>query len=91
MVDGRRITDKDTLDVVTMVYGGLVNKKIVAGLQARGCNAFGLTGADLDLIRAHKRPVDEIDYGFVGDIEDVNSHELRITHSTKMLFRLLLR
>ncbi len=78
MVDGRRITDEATLDVVTMVYGGLVNKKIVAGLQARNCNAIGLTGADLDLIRAKKRPVDPVDFGFVGDVEEVNSRELRI-------------
>jgi acetylglutamate kinase len=66
------------LDVVTMVYGGLVNKKIVAGLQARGCNAIGLTGADLNLISDRKRPVKEIDYGFVGDVVDVNSRELRM-------------
>jgi acetylglutamate kinase len=78
MVDGRRITGKSMLDVVTMVYGGLVNKKIVAGLQARGCNAIGLTGADLNLISARKRPVQEIDYGFVGDVADVNSRELRM-------------
>ena len=78
MVDGRRITDRAMLEVVTMVYGGLINKKIVAGLQARGCNAIGLTGADLDLIKAHKRPVKEIDYGFVGDVEDVNSREIRL-------------
>lgn len=78
MVDGRRITGKSMLDVVTMVYGGLVNKKIVAGLQARGCNAIGLTGADLNLISARKRPVQEIDYGYVGDVVDVNSHELRM-------------
>lgn len=78
MVDGRRITDEAMLEVVTMVYGGLVNKKIVANLQARGCNAIGLTGADLDLIRAVKRPVKEIDYGFVGDVEDVNSRDLRV-------------
>ena len=77
MVDGRRITSKSMLDVATMVYGGLVNKKIVAGLQARGCNAIGLTGADLNLISARKRPVQEIDYGFVGDVVDVNSRELR--------------
>lgn len=76
MVDGRRITDADTLDVVTMVYGGLVNKRIVAQLQSRHCNAVGLTGADLDLIRAKKRPVKEIDYGFVGDVEEVNTKEL---------------
>jgi acetylglutamate kinase len=78
LVDGRRITSKSMLDVVTMVYGGLVNKKIVAGLQARGCNAIGLTGADLNLISAIKRPVGDIDYGFVGDINDVNSRELRL-------------
>ena len=78
MVNGRRVTDKDMLDVVTMVYGGLVNKKIVAGLQARNCNAIGLTGADLDMIRAKKRPAEPIDFGFVGDVEEVNSKELRL-------------
>lgn len=72
MVNGRRITDADTLRVVTMVYGGLVNKNIVAGLQARGVNALGLTGADMDVIRSVKRPVKEIDYGFVGDVKQVN-------------------
>jgi acetylglutamate kinase len=78
MVEGRRITDAAMLDVATMVYGGLVNKNIVAGLQARNCNALGLTGADLSLVRARKRPVKEIDYGFVGDVEEVNSRELRL-------------
>ncbi|MFV0591301.1 MAG: acetylglutamate kinase [Draconibacterium sp.] len=78
MVDGRRITDAQTLEVVTMVYGGLVNKRIVAGLQARGMNAVGLTGADFNLIKAHKRPVKDIDYGFVGDVDDVNVSELRL-------------
>lgn len=73
MVNGRRITDAETLKVVTMVYGGLVNKNIVAGLQARGVNALGLTGADMDAIRSAKRPVKEVDYGFVGDVERVNS------------------
>lgn len=73
MVNGRRITDAATLDVVTMVYGGLVNKHIVAGLQARGVNALGLTGADMDVIRSVKRPVKEIDYGFVGDVKEVNA------------------
>ena len=73
MVDGRRITDADTLQVVTMVYGGLVNKNIVAKLQAAGVNAIGLTGADSDVIRAEKRPVTDIDYGFVGDVTAVNS------------------
>jgi acetylglutamate kinase len=67
-VDGRRITDADTIDVVTMVYGGLVNKQLVAQLQANSCNAIGLTGADANIIPATKRPVKEIDYGFVGDI-----------------------
>lgn len=75
-VDGRRITDAETLKVVTMVYAGLVNKNIVAGLQALGNNAIGLTGADLDLIRAVKRPVGEIDYGLVGDIKSVNYQAL---------------
>jgi len=78
MVEGRRITDAGMLEVVTMVYGGLLNKKIVAGLQARGMNAVGLTGADFNLIEAHKRPVADIDYGFVGDVDDVNVSELRL-------------
>lgn len=73
MVNGRRITDAETLKVVTMVYGGLVNKNIVAGLQARGVNALGLTGADMDVIRSVKRPVKDVDYGFVGDVKQVNS------------------
>jgi acetylglutamate kinase len=68
-VDGRRITDADTIDVVTMVYGGLVNKQVVAKLQANGCNAIGLTGADANIIPAVKRPVKTIDYGFVGDVD----------------------
>ncbi len=76
MVDGRRITDKAMLDVVTMVYGGLVNKNLVAGLQSLACNAIGLTGADAGIIRAVKRPVKAIDYGFVGDITAVNEHAL---------------
>lgn len=70
MVGGRRITDAAMLEVVTMVYGGLVNKNIVAGLQAIGVNAIGLTGADANIICAHKRPVkDGVDYGFVGDVD----------------------
>ncbi len=76
MVNGRRITDAETLKVVTMVYGGLVNKNIVAGLQACGVNAMGLTGADMDVIRSVKRPVKDVDYGFVGDVEQVNSELL---------------
>lgn len=66
--DGRRITDDDTLSLVTMVYGGLVNKGIVASLQAHGCNAIGLTGADGNMIPAVKRPVKETDYGWAGDV-----------------------
>jgi len=68
-VDGRRITDKETLELVTMVYGGMVNKGIVAALQSNGCNAIGVTGADGNLIKATKRAVKDIDYGFVGDVE----------------------
>ena len=73
MVNGRRITDEETLKVVTMVYGGLVNKQIVAGLQAIGVNALGLTGADLNYMRSEKRPVKDVDYGFVGDVKEVNA------------------
>ncbi len=73
MVDGRRITDKETLEVVTMVYGGLVNKNIVAKLQALNINALGMTGADMNLILSEKRPVKDIDYGFVGDVKKVNA------------------
>ena len=76
IVEGRRITDAETLKVATMVYAGLVNKTVVAGLQALGNNAIGLTGADLDIIRAAKRPVGAIDYGFVGDINWINSNAL---------------
>ncbi len=73
--DGRRITDAETRDLVTMVYGGLVNKQIVASLQRRGCNAVGLTGADGNALAAVRRPVKDIDYGYVGDIrpEGVNA------------------
>jgi acetylglutamate kinase len=79
-VNGRRITDAATLDVVTMVYGGLVNKQLVAQLQQLGCNAMGVTGADGNLIHALKRPVKDIDYGFVGDIkaEGVNTDLLHL-------------
>ena len=78
MVGGRRITDAETLKVVTMVYAGLVNKNIVAQLQARGINALGLTGADLNLIRAHRRPVTKegIDFGFVGDVDSADGERL---------------
>src|SRR6059058_5903602 len=72
MVDGRRITDAETLKIVTMVYAGYINKNIVAQLQANHCNAIGLCGADGDLILAHKRNHPVIDYGFVGDVDAVN-------------------
>lgn len=78
MVNGRRITDADMLQVVTMVYGGLVNKNIVARLQAKGVNALGLTGADMNIIRSHKRPLkDGIDFGFVGDVDNADGAMLR--------------
>lgn len=77
MVDGRRITDKETLDVVTMVYAGLINKQAVAGLQAAGCNALGLSGADGNAVTARRRSPQPVDYGFVGDIERVDSALLR--------------
>lgn len=72
LVNGRRITDERMLNVAVMVYGGLVNKNIVAGLQAQEVNALGLTGADVNLMRSDKRPAGEIDYGFVGDVKEVN-------------------
>jgi len=77
MVDGRRITDAETLKIVTMVYGGLINKNIVAKLQANECNAIGLTGADANIILSSKRPVKNgIDYGFVGDVEKIHPQPL---------------
>jgi acetylglutamate kinase len=71
-VNGRRITDAATMDLVTMVYGGLINKKLVAQLQALQCNAIGLTGADANCIPATKRAVKEMDYGFAGDVDANN-------------------
>lgn len=77
MVGGRRITDADMLSVVTMVYGGLVNKNLVARLQANSVNALGLTGADMDVIRSHKRPIkDGVDFGFVGDVDRADGEML---------------
>ncbi|MDW5287437.1 acetylglutamate kinase [Formosa sp. PL04] len=73
MVDGRRITDADTLDIITMVYGGKINKNIIAQLQANNCNSVGFTGADGNTIVSEKRPVKTIDYGFVGDVTQVNT------------------
>ena len=84
MIDGRRVTDSEMLKVVTMVYGGLVNKNLVARLQAHQINAIGLTGADMDVLRAHRRPLvkkadgQTIDYGFVGDVERANGDVLHM-------------
>lgn len=69
MIDGRRVTDRETIDVVTMTYAGLINKRIVALLQAAGCDALGFSGADGNLVKATRRPAEPIDYGFVGDID----------------------
>ena len=68
MIDGRRVTSRETLDVVTMVYAGLINKRIVSLLQAAGCDALGLSGADGNAVRAERRPAEPVDYGYVGDI-----------------------
>lgn len=78
MVNGRRITDEPMLKVVTMVYAGLVNKNVVAELQAKGVNAIGLCGADMNIIRSVKRPDGTISYGFVGDVKEVNTAALKI-------------
>lgn len=73
MIGGRRVTDEANLDVVVMIYAGLLNKKIVSALQSLGCNALGLTGADANVIKAHKRVVKDIDYGFAGDIDGIDA------------------
>ena len=77
MIEGRRITDAETLKIVTMVYAGFINKNIVAQLQSTGCNAIGLCGADGNLIQSHKRIHSTIDYGFVGDVDEVNTSLLK--------------
>lgn len=82
MVEGRRVTDADMLRIVTMVYGGLVNKNVVAKLNACGVKALGLTGADLNIIQSHRRPAKEVDYGFVGDVDRVDGETL--THLIKL-------
>ena len=86
-INGRRITDEATIDLVTMVYGGLINKKLVAALQSMECNAVGLTGADGNIIPASKRPVSEIDYGFVGDIknEEIGISNLQVFLNNNMV------
>ncbi|NBS18895.1 MAG: acetylglutamate kinase [Flavobacteriia bacterium] len=82
MVDGRRITDAQNLDIITMLYGGKINKNIVARLQALECNSMGLSGADANAIQAIKRPIGNIDYGYVGDVTEVNTSffQLLIDH-----------
>jgi acetylglutamate kinase len=77
LINGRRITDAESLKVVTMVYAGYINKNIVALLQGNGCTAIGASGADADLVRAHKRTGSEVDYGFAGDVDTVNSNWLQ--------------
>ena len=78
MINGRRVTDEANLDVVTMVYAGLLNKNIAAQLQQNNCNALGLSGADANCIQAHKRIVKDIDYGFAGDIDIVNDNAIDV-------------
>ena len=78
MIDGRRITDAETLDIITMIYAGKISKNIVAKLQANGCNAVGFSGADGNTVIAEKRPIKEIDYGFVGDITKVDTKVLQL-------------
>lgn len=84
MIDGRRITDAPTLDIITMVYAGKINKNIVAKLQANNCNAIGFTGADGNTILSVKRPVKKLDYGFVGDVKKVNTKVLDVLLENKV-------
>lgn len=83
--NGRRITDKETLDITVMAYAGLANKKVVAALQTRGVNACGLSGCDMGIIRSHKRKVDTIDWGYVGDIDAVNAEALQTLLERQMV------
>jgi len=84
MIDGRRVTDESTLEIVTMVYAGLLNKKIVARLQQNDCFSIGLSGADANSIQAHKRILKDIDYGFAGDIDKVNSEGIDVFLTNNM-------
>ena len=84
MVDGRRITDKETLDIITMVYAGNINKNIVAQLQENNCNSIGFSGADGNTIVSNKRLVKTIDYGFVGDVKQVNTETLELLLNTNI-------
>lgn len=79
MIDGRRVTDGETLNIVTMVYAGLINKRIVSLLQAEGCDAIGLSGADANLIRAVRRNPEPVDYGYVGDVKNTSVNSLQIS------------
>lgn len=85
MIGGRRVTDEASLEVVTMVYAGLLNKNIVAKLQANNCNAIGLTGADANMITAHKRIVKDIDYGFVGDVDTIEKETIELLLNNKIV------
>ncbi len=78
MVNGRRVTDQSTIEIVTMVYAGLLNKNITAELQKNNCNAIGLSGVDANTILAHKRVVKDVDYGFAGDVDNVNSDIIKV-------------
>ena len=84
MINGRRVTDEATVEVVTMVYAGLLNKKIVAQLQKNNCNAMGLSGADANCILAHKRIVKDIDYGFAGDVDAINDTIINVLLQNKV-------
>ena len=78
MIGGRRVTDEANLEIVTMVYAGLLNKNIVAQLQANNCNAIGLTGADANTIKAHKRIVKDVDYGYAGDVDSIENKSIEL-------------
>ena len=78
MHEGRRITDAATLDIAVMAYAGLANKRVVSALQARGVNACGLSGCDMAVVKSHRRPVKDIDWGFVGDVDEVNANVLAL-------------
>ena len=84
IIDGRRITDSSNLEIITMVYGGKINKFIVAKLQGLNCNAIGISGADCNSITAVKRPIKEIDYGFVGDIDKINTNLFKLLLENKI-------
>lgn len=84
MIGGRRITDEANLEIVTMVYAGLLNKNITAQLQLNNCNAIGLSGTDANCILAHKRIIKDIDYGFAGDVDEVNSQVIKLFLENKM-------